>query len=638
MIMKTMKIFAAMMASVLAFSCVQKEETAPQVTPGNKLNLTIQVDYPISPDTKVAFGEGETPQLTWTGDETLAVLVGKSNTTTKASEGLQIPLKSVAPGVFSGEIDLGEFTLDDIQGIAVPAEGGAFFGYNNSANRINMPIPAEQTQTVNGVFNPLYVPFFAKFTKDNLGVADSNGTYKTGAVELSHGTDLVQINVYGKHAAMSDGEVIKSVKIVTDNRITGEARWTITDDLANTGLGSNSQGPKYVHVNFDGNETIADKTKDNGVKLYASIVLGGNRTFTYVEVVTDKATYTKEVSKVIGPATNRLVFNIHRIGFDLSTFDRFADGGEVFESSVDGGKTWVNGLPAEIKTKLAIRTESTASLSLEALTTIKAAIGALSSPVELDLSAASYEDSTFPAIFKSTSETPDACLKSIKFPSNVTTIAANAFQYCKALENVDLSTLTTLGDYAFSNTGLINLVVDSNITSLGKYTFEDCFNLESLYFNAADPLFMNFGTSNRVNFYTFRFSTEVEPTKNLVATIGSSVQLPRYCFRQNSNLKKIIFEYNGESDLRMGNNSLLKTFYLETIICKSEEGGNVYCSDGISEIGSKLPEGTAKYVVVPDGCLDKYSKFMTSGSSDTAGWANLGFTLIEQSAYDALGK
>ena len=639
MIMKTMKIFAAMMASVLAFSCVQKDEIVPQAGSDNKINLTIQVDYPQTDAmTKVVFDNQEVPQLQWTGDETLALLVGKSNTTTKASDGLQIPLKSIAPGVFSGEVDLGEFTLEDIQGVAVPAEGGTFFGYNNSANRINMPIPAEQTQTVNGVFNPLYVPFFAKFTKENLGVADSDGAYKIGGVELSHGTDLVQMNVYGKHADMLDTEVLKSVKIVTNNRITGEARWTITDDLTNTGLGSSSTGPAYVQVNFEGNETIADKTKDNGVKLYASVVLGGTRTFTNVEVTTDKATYTKDISQSIGPATNRLVFNVHRIGLNLSTFERVVVGGE--EYSVDGGNTWVGQMPASLNGKLAVRTSEGTAFSSETLKAIKSLIDASAEPVTLDLSGAEYEDDNFPDLFKATAETPNTTLKSIKFPSNVTAIAAKAFQYCKALESVDLSTLATLGDYAFGNTGLVNLVVDSNITSLGKNTFENCFDLETLYFNANDPLFKNFGNSNRVDFYTFRFSSEVEPTKNLVATIGPFVQLPRYCFRQNSNLRKIIFEYNGEEDLRIGNNSLLRTFYLETIICKSEEGGCIYCSDGLTYIGTKLPEGTAKYIVVPDGCLDDYSKMMESGINETStsGWAYLGFQLIEQSAYDALGK
>ena len=187
--MKKISLFAAFMAGLLAVGCVQKEDVAPAQAEGNKIMLTIQADYPSSPDTKVSFGEGDKPGLVWTGNETMSVLIGrtgtKENPTTSKATGLQVTLNSIAPGVFSGEVDLGEFGIDDIQAVAVPAEIGAFYSWNSSADRVMIPLAAAQTQTVNGVFNPVYVPFMAKCTSDILTVDASSGIYKVSGLQLS---------------------------------------------------------------------------------------------------------------------------------------------------------------------------------------------------------------------------------------------------------------------------------------------------------------------------------------------------------------------------------------------------------------------------------------------------------------------
>ena len=43
----------------------------------------------------------------------LKVLIG-NETSNSAAEGKQVALQEVSPGVFSGEVDLGRFTIDDV--------------------------------------------------------------------------------------------------------------------------------------------------------------------------------------------------------------------------------------------------------------------------------------------------------------------------------------------------------------------------------------------------------------------------------------------------------------------------------------------------------------------------------------------
>lgn len=635
MIMKKISLFAAIMAGLLAVGCVQKEETAPAQVEGNKIKLTIHADYPQqSPDTKVAFGEGEKPGLVWTGNEKLAVLVGTPEVTTDKASGLQLMLNSVAPGVFSGEIDLGNFTTADIQGIVVPAESGAFYTWNSSKSRVFMPLAAEQTQEKNGVFNPEYVPFVAQFTADSLGTPNADGSYTLDGVQLLSGTDLVQFNVYGKHPFMESGEILKSVKITTNNRIVGEVRW----DMGATGTpGSNSAGAQYVVANMTEQYTIADKTQPDGIKLFASVVMGGNRTFSKIEVVTDKAEYVKTISKTL-PASVMTVLNVHRIGVDLSTFDRLGSG---ISYSVDGGDSWIAELPETLNGTLAVKTADGGKVTSEVLDVIVAKINAQTTPVALDMSQAEYEAVAFPAVFAGNEDACNTTLKSIKFPSNVTEVVESAFIYCSALETVELDKITTLGKQAFRYSGLKNVRVDKQVTSISTHVFADCYNLESAYFNATDSGLADVGSNSSNpdnNYNTFMFKSEIEHTTDFTLTIGPDSWLPRYCLQNNSNAVKVIFEYSGTKDRKYGNNALVRAQYIHTIICKGTTvPGLPYANIDAGKISQNVPETVTKYFVVPDGCSDLYINHNTTNYGlYTTLVGKAGFTLIEQSAYDAL--
>ncbi len=625
-------------ALIIMTGCVEKE-TTPAPAEGNKVKLTISVDYPQGDgQTKVAFEDGDTPAFAWTGDETLSVLVGKLGTTTKKADGLQLTLNSVpgAPGTFSGEIDLGEFSVEDIQGIVVPAENGAFFGYNNSKDRINMPVATEQTQTIDGVFNPEYVPFFARFTHEDLGAADADGSYSVGGVQFYSGTDLIKFNVYGKHSGMSDDEVLKSVRIETDNRIVGESRWTLGQ--TETGLGSNSNGSHYVVVNFEGNETIADKDKTNGIELFASVILGGSRTFNRVEITTDKATYVKSVDKTISRATTIDVLYVHQVAFDLSTFSRVG-GGAMY--SVDEGQTWASELPAALDGKLAVKTQEGASLAEDNLAEIKALIDAAAEPVSLDLSQAAFEPSTFPATFAGESkDAPYEKLKAIKFPSNVTAVADGAFKFCGSLESVDLGKITSIGYAAFERTALTTLELGNQITSLGQYAFANCYYLTEVYFNATDEGYAT-ATSAGTNTYTFQFDSGVEHSCDLTFTVGPDAYIGRHMLRRNTNLTKLVFEYTGESVRRMGNNSMIDTKNLKTVECKGATPNVWFYHGALTNVGVNHGSDVEKQLIVPAGTTEAYeasrlylgfaneTDLTNVGDGNPDGLQDFGFVIVE---------
>ena len=267
-------------------------------------------------------------------------------------------------------------------------------------------------------------------------------------------------------------------------------------------------------------------------------------------------------------------------------------------------------------------------------------IDAQTAAADLDLSATVYESETFPATFAGTADAKNTTLKSITFPVNVTIVSASAFRYCAALESVNLDEIVNIGDNAFRNTGLKKVKVDKQVKTLGTYIFAECHDLEDIYFNATDSRLAT-PASGGTDFYTFVFDiADIENhTVNMVATIGPDSRLPRYAFRYNANLSKIIFESTvtgsaSNSAGRQGNNSLQGVRYLGTVITK---GNNWLYNGSLTEAGVSLPTTTTKYLVVPDGQTETYKGWrLWTGNGTTGALEKMGFTMIEQSAYDAL--
>ena len=71
---------------------------------------------------------------------------------------------------------------------------------------------------------------------------------------------------------------------------------------------------------------------------------------------------------------------------------------------------------------------------------------------------------------------------SVKFLPGVTEIGESSFDYCTALENIELpSTLTSIGRYAFAGcSGLKSIDLPSSVVTIGDYAFSGCESLETI--------------------------------------------------------------------------------------------------------------------------------------------------------------
>lgn len=262
------------------------------------------------PQAKAAFDASG--NLEWTGDETATVIFGKS-----ASNENNPVIRSVAPGVFEGEITIPEgFTIDDIRGIVTPAENGATFRYNSSNGAmIQTAAYTEQLQEKNGVFNPKYCAFIGRFTSADL-VKDGD-VYTLPSVQLIHSLDLLRFNVYGKHADQRTDEIVQSVTVQATEKFTT----TLWVKCSKTSTAWGSSGATYGTVKLE-EQVVLPESKENGVKMYLAAVFGTKgKKITNVEVVTDKAVYTKEVDYTTS-VRDWDKLTIDQIGLDLSTFNR----------------------------------------------------------------------------------------------------------------------------------------------------------------------------------------------------------------------------------------------------------------------------------------------------------------------------
>ncbi len=72
-------------------------------------------------------------------------------------------------------------------------------------------------------------------------------------------------------------------------------------------------------------------------------------------------------------------------------------------------------------------------------------------------------------------------------PDSVTTIGAEAFEYCFALTSVTIpGSVTSIGDYAFwSCSGLTSVTIPESVTSIGECAFIDCSGLRDVWYTGS---------------------------------------------------------------------------------------------------------------------------------------------------------
>ncbi len=110
-------------------------------------------------------------------------------------------------------------------------------------------------------------------------------------------------------------------------------------------------------------------------------------------------------------------------------------------------------------------------------------------------------------------------ITAISIPNSVTTIGANAFNGCTALETVTLanaSALATIGESAFENTSITQIFLRAKVATIGDSAFKNCTKLANVSINSAAPL-----TSIGANAFEGCAFTEVT-IPNSVTTIGDS--------------------------------------------------------------------------------------------------------------------
>ena len=143
-------------------------------------------------------------------------------------------------------------------------------------------------------------------------------------------------------------------------------------------------------------------------------------------------------------------------------------------------------------------------------------------------------------------------LETVIFDDVVTAIGDNAFRNCTNIKCIDLSKVSTIGNYAFSgcasiesieffddiksigqnafsNCGITKLTIPSSVTIIGENAFSNCTELEKVYYNASNcsksnSLFLNCSNLAEINF-------------------GENITvLPEKVCWNTSNLQKITFE------------------------------------------------------------------------------------------------
>lgn len=336
------RLFFTTIAALTVVAACSKAEIAKTDDPvsDGSVCLTVSAQTP----TKVCFNDEN--QLVWEGSESIGILLGNNDSNEDTSTSSNQELTTVSTGIFSGNVDQSKFSLSDVKGLVYPFDTQHYYRYDGSAGRIVMCVGADkdnpfpEVQKSNGKLNGQYAPLFCTLTDSEL--IEKDGAYKVEGKQFKWGCALVRFNVYGTTAGLTSTEVLKSISLYTNagKAIVGRSEYNMsTNKFVFNGKTSN-----IATVQLEEACTIADKTQENGIKVFMALLPRGAITTgsgAYVSITTDKAEYRLDLASV--PLTLN-AGEVRLVGLNLANFHKVG-GGEEEEDHTPStlpGTTWID--------------------------------------------------------------------------------------------------------------------------------------------------------------------------------------------------------------------------------------------------------------------------------------------------------
>lgn len=291
-------IFKALLCPLVLFTSCSMEETAPVEAARNneiKVNVTAS-ENPVA--TKTTF-DGQT--LVWSGNETMSVLIGDENSTSKDKTSSSLLVFEPANCTFTGVVSLGEFDESDMRAVTVPANQEAWVCYDADQKTFTprIPVAASQIQKTDGVMFGDNFPLSAMITDEILAASrQEDGTYELKGVQLQWACGAIRFNIYGMNSDMNPDEAFKTLTVTFDD--SEEITVTLLDEFL-----------------------LFGKEKDNGLKLFMAIPATA-KTINKIAVRTSRAVYTLDGGDeaLMTLTEDDIRGNVYQFGLNLYKFTR----------------------------------------------------------------------------------------------------------------------------------------------------------------------------------------------------------------------------------------------------------------------------------------------------------------------------
>lgn len=611
---------ALALAATACYKPLLKE--APAEAPKNLVRITVSAEKEIGgedPESKVTY-DPSTNKFGFDSDDKLQLLIGAvADDAITAQKNVILDMDPNHLGTFTGTIDLGDYALSDIRGafLVKSAYSNANLFMNGTNLAMRSYVVSSQTQSAGDVFtsgNGRAI-FYTHIKSDWVHQQDDKITIDHLTLKL--GSSIWEFHIYG---ADRTGEKIKSVTVAAHSNTGNTANYTGCQEffLVSNGNYANYGGNKY----FSNTVTLTNPVSvgaeaNSSPSIWLGIVgLGTALKTGVVTIITDKAIYTRDFD---GAEKKRERGAIYPFNINIGSSGSFTR--KTLEYSTDGGNTWmewIDKLPDDVTTytSLSLR-QSHVALTADHLTAIKDWIEQQNNPVSLDLSGIKYTDTTFPDTFKGTSngginntngitvKAAGTKIKSIKFPSNVTAIAASAFNSCTALEAVDLTGIKSIGSNAFCNTALVTLDVPASVTSIGNLAFAYCWDLTNVTYHPKTEVntancFIFGCRNNKVSYADCPDKYKAENLIPLTFRFAKGARVLKYMFDTNHKLQTLIFEGDPNENGVGADAWLIRCRFLKTIDCSALTKVMAFTKTNASGIGEQIADGAGS-IILPTG-------------------------------------